>query len=109
VLTAITKHEAALARLHYWLRVTKESRAVAGAAYSAYVSLLCQLDMTARLRPLRHLHGSLDKLRRKLHCSNGRLADGTNKDPLGQRVYRTKKCIQEEIPNHCSTISIFPV
>ena len=79
--TAITKPEAALARLHCWLRVTKEHRAVAGAAYSAYVSLLCQLDTTARLRPLRHLHGSLDRLRRKLHCSNGRLADGTNKDP----------------------------
>ena len=107
--TAITKPKAALARLHCWLRVTKEHRAVAGAAYSAYVSLLCQLDTTARLRPLRHLHGSLDRLRRKLHCSNGRLADGTNKDPLGQRVYRTRKRIREEIPNHCSTIIIFPV
>ena len=78
--TAIAKPEAALARLHCWLHVTKEHRAVAGAAYSAYVSLLCQLDTTARLRPLRHLHGSLDRLRHKLHCSNGRLADGTNKD-----------------------------
>ena len=78
---AIVQLEAALARLHYWLHVTKEHRAVAGAAYSAYVSLLCQLDTTARLRPLRHLHSSLDRLRRKLLCSNGRLADGTNKDP----------------------------
>ena len=67
--------------MHCWLHVTKEHIAVTGAAYSAYVSLLCQLDTTARLHPLRHLHGSLDRLRRKLHCSNGRLADGTNKDP----------------------------
>ena len=107
--TAIAKAEAVLARLHCWLHVAKEHRAVAGAAYSAYVSLLCQLDATARLRPLRHLHGSLDRLRRKLHCSNWHLADGTNKDPLGQRVHRTRKRIREEIPNHCSTISIFPV
>ena len=107
--TAITKPEAALARLHCWLRVTKEHRAVAGAAYSAYVSLLCQLDTTARLRPLRHLHGSLDRLRRKLHCPMGASPMGQIKTPLGQRVYRTRKRIREEIPNHCGTISIFPV
>ena len=34
---------------------------------------------------------------------------GQIKTPLGQRVYRTRKRIREEIPNHCSTISIFPV
>ena len=95
--------------MHYWSRVTKERRAVAGTAHTMYISLLCQLDTTVRLRPLRHLHGSHDRLRRKLHCSNGRLADGTNKTPLGERVYRTRKRIREEIPNHCSTINIFPV
>ena len=79
--TAIAKPEAALARLHCWLHLTKGHRAVAGTAYPAYVSLLCQLDMTARLRPLRHLHGSLDGLRRKLHHLNGRLTDGTGEDP----------------------------
>ena len=78
--TTIAKPEAVLVRLHCWLHVTKEHRAVADTAYSAYVSLLCQLDTTARLRPSRHLHGSLDRLRRKLHCPNERLADGTNKD-----------------------------
>ena len=107
--TATAKPEATLARLHCWLHVTKEHRAVAGAAYSAYVSLLCQFDTTARLRPLRHLHGSLDRLRRKLHCSIGRIADGANKRPPTVRVYMTRKRIREEIPNHCSTISIFPV
>ena len=107
--TAITKPEAALTRLHYRLRVTKEHRAVVGAAYSAYVSLLYQLDTTARLRPLRHLHGSLDRLRRKLHCPTGASPMGQIKTPLGQRVYRTRKRIREEIPNHCSTIRIFPV
>ena len=35
---------------------------------------------------------------------NGRLTDGTNKDPLGQRVYRTMKRIREEILNRYSSI-----
>ena len=34
---------------------------------------------------------------------------GQIKTPLGQRVYRTRKRIREEIPNHCSAISIFLV
>jgi len=46
------KPEAAFARLHCWLRVTKAHSAVAGAAHAAYVSLQCQLDTTARFRPL---------------------------------------------------------
>ena len=50
--SATAEPEAAFARLHYWSRVTKERRAVAGAAHAAYISLLCQLDATARLRPL---------------------------------------------------------
>ena len=44
------KPEAAFARLHCWLRVTKAHSAVAGAAHAAYVSLQCQLDTTARFR-----------------------------------------------------------
>ena len=105
--TAITKPEAALARLHCWLRVTKEHRAVAGAAYSAYVSLLCQLDTTARLHPLRHLHGSLDRLRRKLHRPMGASPKEQIKTPLGQRVYRTRKRIQEDILGRYSSIKAF--
>ena len=46
-----------------------------------YVSLLCQLNTTARLRPLRHLHGSLDRLRRKLHCLTGASPMGQIKTP----------------------------
>ena len=44
--------EAAFARLHCWSHVTKAHSAVAGTAHTAYVSLLCQLDTTARFRPL---------------------------------------------------------
>ena len=101
--------DAVFARLHCWSRVTEAHSAVAGAAHAAYDSLRCQLDMTARFRPLRRLHGSLDRLRRKLHYLNGRLADGTGEDPLGQRVYKRTKRIRQEILDHCSTISIFPV
>ena len=52
VRTAIAEPEAAFARLHYWSRVTKAHNAVAGEAHAAYVSLLCQLSMMARLRLL---------------------------------------------------------
>ena len=31
---------------------------------------------------------------------------GQEKTPLGQRVYRTMKCIQQEILHHCSTIGV---
>ena len=44
--------EATFAMLHCWSRVTKAHSAVAGAAHAAYVSLQCQLDTTARFRPL---------------------------------------------------------
>ena len=44
--------EAIFARLHCWSRVTKAHSAVAGATHAAYVSLQCQLDTTARFRPL---------------------------------------------------------
>ena len=97
--TAIAKPEAALTRLHCWLHVTKKHRAVAGTAYPAYVSLLCQLDTTARLRPLRHLHGSLDRLRRKLHNLNGCLADGTGEDPPWSESLQDKR-IRQEILHH---------
>ena len=32
---------------------------------------------------------------------------GRMKTPLGQRVYRAMKHIQQEILNHCSTINVF--
>ena len=48
--SATAEPEAAFARLHYWSRVTKERRAVVGAAHDTYISVLCQLDATARLR-----------------------------------------------------------
>ena len=73
--------EATFVRLHCWPRVTNAHSAVAGAAHAVCVSLQCQLDTTARFRPLWRLHGSLDGLRRKLHYLNGRHADGTGEDP----------------------------
>ena len=42
-------------------------------------------------------------------ASTGASPMGQEKTPLGQRVYRTRKRIREEIPNHYSTISIFLV
>ena len=44
-----------------------------------------------------------------VHYLNGRHADGTGEDLLGQRVYRTMKRIRQEILDHCSTISIYLV
>ena len=46
------KPKAAFARLHCWSRVTKAHSAVSDTAHDAYVSLQCQLDTTARFRPL---------------------------------------------------------
>ena len=44
--------DAVFARLHCWSRITKAHSTVAGAAHAAYVSQQCQLDTTARFRPL---------------------------------------------------------
>ena len=41
--------------------------------------------------------------------STGALPMVQKKTPLGQRVYKTMKRIEQEILDHCSTISIYPV
>ena len=41
--------------------------------------------------------------------STGTSPMGQEKTLLGQRVYRTMKCIQQEILHHCSTISVYLV
>ena len=38
--------------------------------------------------------------------STGASPMGQEKTPLGQRVYRTMKCIRQEILHHCSTIGV---
>ena len=64
--------------MHYWSRVTKERRAVAGAAHAVYISLLCQLDATARLSHYdAYTVASTDYA--ASYSPNGRLADGTIK------------------------------
>jgi len=42
-------------------------------------------------------------------ASTGASPMGQVKTPLGQRVYRAMKHIQQEIPNHWSTICIYLV
>jgi len=41
--------------------------------------------------------------------STGASPMGQEKTPLGQRVYRTMKCIRQEILHHCSTIGVYLV
>jgi hypothetical protein len=40
-------------------------------------------------------------------ASMGASPMGQEKTLLGQRVYRTMKCIQQEILHRCSTISVY--
>ena len=42
-------------------------------------------------------------------ASMGASSMGQEKTPLGQRVYRTMKCIRQGILHHCSTISDYLV
>ena len=107
--TAITKPKAALARLHCWLRVTKEHRAVAGATHTAYISLLCQLDATARLRHYDAYAVASTDYATSYIAPMGASPMGQIKTPLGQRVYRAMKRIREEIINRCSSIEAFCV
>ena len=53
------------------------------------------------------MRGRPNSLRRNLHRLNGRFADGSGEDSLGQRVYRAMKRIRQEILHHYSTINIF--
>ena len=39
-------------------------------------------------------------------ASTGASQMGQEKTPLGQRVYRTMKCIRQEILHHCSTTTV---
>ena len=42
-------------------------------------------------------------------ASTGASPMGQVKTPFGQRVYRTMKCIRQEILHHCSTIGVYLV
>ena len=101
--TAIAKPKAALARLHCWLHVTKEHRAVAGAAHAAYVSWTRRLGFAHYDA---YMVASTDYAASYI-APTGASPMGEIKTPLGQRVYRMMKRIQEEILNRYSSIEAF--
>ena len=81
-----------------------ERRAVAGAAHAVYISLLCQLDATARLRHYDAYAVASTDYAASYIAPMGASPMGRLRNPLGQRVYRAMKRIREEILNRCSSI-----
>ena len=95
--------------MHCWSHVTKAHSTVAGAAHAAYVSLQCQLDMTARFRLYDACTVASTDYTANYTTSTGASPMGQEQTPLGLRVYKTMKSIRQEILYHYTTISIYLV
>ena len=72
---------------------------------------VCYASWTRRLAFAHHDAYAVDPIvyAATYTASTGASPMGQEKTPLGQRVYMTMKCIQQEILHRCSTISVYLV